>query len=147
SCIQNVSTGREGQLPHEVKGAPARRKVVIVGGGPGGMEAARVAALRGHEVILFEREPQLGGQLRLARSLGWRENMGGISRWLDMQIRKLRVDVRTSTLATAQAVAAEEPDVVIVATGGRPAMPEIPGREHITPSWDILSGAVKPGEN
>jgi pyruvate/2-oxoglutarate dehydrogenase complex dihydrolipoamide dehydrogenase (E3) component len=111
------------------------------------MEAARVAALRGHDVVLFEKEAQLGGQLRLARALGWRENMSGISRWLDMQVRKLRVDVRTSTAATAQAIVEENPDVVIIATGGTPAIPEIPGREFITSSWGILSGAVKPGEN
>ncbi|MBZ9775033.1 NADH:flavin oxidoreductase [Mesorhizobium sp. CO1-1-8] len=147
SCIQNVSTGREGQLPHDVTTAVSRQKVVVVGGGPGGMEAARVAALRGHEVVLFEKEAQLGGQLRLARVLGWRENMGGISRWLDMQVRKLRVDVRTSTAATAELVLAENPDAVIIATGGKPNIPDIPGREYITSSWDILSGAAKPGEN
>lgn len=147
SCIQNVSTGREGQLPHDVNTATAARKVVIVGGGPGGLEAARVAALRGHKVVLFEKEANLGGQLRLARALSWRENMSGISRWLEMQIRKLGVEVLTSTTATVELIQSQNPDVVIVATGGTPAIPEIPGREYITSSWDILSGTAKPGEN
>jgi NADPH-dependent 2,4-dienoyl-CoA reductase/sulfur reductase-like enzyme len=146
-CIQNASTGREKTMPHDVGRSTAQKKVVVVGGGPAGLEAARVAAARGHKVVLFEREGLLGGQLRLARALSWRENLSGITRWLEMQNRKLGVDIRLSTAATESMILAETPDVVVIATGGTVAPPEFEGSEYMVSSWDILSGKVKPGEN
>lgn len=146
-CIQNASTGREKTMPHDVGRSTVPKKIVVVGGGPAGLEAARVAAARGHTVVLFEKEAQLGGQLRLARALSWRENLSGITRWLEMQNRKLGVDIRLSTAATEAAILAEAPDVVIIATGGTVAPPEFEGSQYMVSSWDILSGKVKPGEN
>jgi 2,4-dienoyl-CoA reductase-like NADH-dependent reductase (Old Yellow Enzyme family)/thioredoxin reductase len=146
-CIQNVSTGREKTMPHDVGITTARKSVVVVGGGPAGLEAARVAAGRGHRVVLFEKDAQLGGQLRLARALSWRENLGGIVRWLEMQNRKGGVDIRLGTEATEAGVIAENPDVVVIATGGLPNPPSFEGHEYATSAWDILSGKTQPGEN
>ncbi|CAN5223593.1 NADH:flavin oxidoreductase [soil metagenome] len=146
-CIQNVSTGREKTMPHNVGKSTDPKKIVVVGGGPSGLEAARVAAARGHEVVLFEKETHLGGQLRLAQALSWRANMGGIVRWLEMQVRKLGVDVRTGTEAEKAPILAEQPDVVVIATGGHPAPLPFDGHEHGVSAWDIFSGKVKPGEN
>jgi 2,4-dienoyl-CoA reductase-like NADH-dependent reductase (Old Yellow Enzyme family)/thioredoxin reductase len=146
-CIQNASTGREKHLPHDVGKSPSRKTVVVVGGGPAGLEAARVAAARGHRVVLFEKEDQLGGQIRLARALSWRQNIGGIVRWLEMQNRKAGVELRLGVEATEPLVLAEKPDVIVIATGGAPNPPRIEGGEYATSSWDILSGKVKAGEN
>lgn len=146
-CIQNASTGREAHLPHDPGSSATPQRIVVVGAGPCGLEAARVAAARGHSVVLFEKEAVTGGQLNLARVLGWRGNMGGITRWLDMQVRRLGVDLRLGTEATAEAVRAESPDVVVVATGGRPARGEFPGADLAVSSWDILSGRVAPARN
>lgn len=146
-CIQNASTGREGFLPHNPGKTDARKKVVVIGAGPGGLETARVAAVRGHDVVLFEKETVMGGQLNLARALSWRGNLGGITRWLEMQVRKLGVDIRMGTAATAQAVMAEAPDVVVVATGGRAPRADFKGADLAVSSWDILSGKVAPAHN
>lgn len=146
-CVQNASTGREKKIPHQISKASAAQKVVIVGGGPGGLEAARVAALRGHRVVLFEAEKQLGGQIRLARNLSWRESIGGIARWLEMQVRKLGVEVRTGCPATMEDVLAEKPDAVVIATGGTPMPLPVKGSQFAVTSWDILSGRVAPGDN
>jgi NADPH-dependent 2,4-dienoyl-CoA reductase/sulfur reductase-like enzyme len=121
--------------------------VVIAGAGPAGLEAARVSAERGHEVILFEREGRTGGQVNLAAKAGWREGLSGIVRWLDGQVRKLPVDLRLGVEATAESVAALSPDVVIVATGGRPNRGRMAGVERAVSTWDILEGRVPPGEN
>ncbi|SMD04931.1 hypothetical protein SAMN06297251_12153 [Fulvimarina manganoxydans] len=147
ACIQNVSTGREAQLPHVVARTSQRRKVVIVGGGPGGLEAARVARLRGHDVTLFEKSETLGGQFALASAVSWRSNMSGILRWLVQQTEKLGADIRIGTQATADIIREEAPDVVVLATGGQPVRPDMPGAEHAHSSHDILSGAVEPGAN
>jgi dimethylglycine catabolism A len=146
-CIQNAATGNEAWLPHIHARAPQRRKTVIVGGGPAGMEAARVAAERGHEVVLFEAEPRLGGQINLAKSVTWRENLTGIVRWLESQIRKKGVEIRLATRADQAAVRAEKPDLVVVATGGSPAAPRVEGAELAVSAWRILDGSVKPGSN
>ena len=146
-CIQNAATGRERTMPHKIsKGPNGAKKVVVIGGGPGGMEAARVSAERGHDVVLFEGTDRMGGQINLATKIGHRENLSGVTRWLESQTRKLPVDLRMQTMATAEVVKAEAPDLVIVATGGRPN----PGRFHdsalVATGQDILSGRVAPGE-
>lgn len=146
-CVQNAATGREAYIPHVHSKASERRKVVVVGGGPGGMEAARVAAERGHEVVLFEAQSKLGGQLNLAKIVPWRENMSGIVRWLEGQLRKKGVDVRLNTRSDEAQVRRENPDVVVVATGGSPAAPMISGAELTVSSWRILDGTVEPGSN
>ncbi len=145
-CIQNPSTGREATLPHASAKAPRKRRVVVVGAGVAGMEAARVSAERGHDVVLFEREAQTGGQVNLATKVAWRESLSGIPRWLDHQVRKLGVDLRLSIAPTAEQVRAEKPDVVIVATGGRPNPGNFKGVELATSTWDILAGRVAPAE-
>jgi len=149
-CIQNPVTGREAELA-EIKPAPQKKKVVVVGGGPAGMEAARVAKLRGHEVILFEKEDRLGGQVNLAAVPPSRAEMAGITRWLELQCRKLGVDIRLGVEATPEMVLAERPDAVVVATGGRPHMGELhpdidlsPLNGRVASIFDVLSGAVTP---
>jgi 2,4-dienoyl-CoA reductase-like NADH-dependent reductase (Old Yellow Enzyme family) len=142
-CIQNAATGREATMPHVVPKAARRRKVVVVGGGPAGLEAARVSAERGHQVVLFEKEASLGGQINIAAKATWREALSGIPRWLGGQVGKLGVDVRLGTAATADSVRAESPDVVVVATGGRPNLQEVKGGEHCVSTWDVLSARVE----
>ena len=142
-CLHNPATGRETWLPHVVTAsASAPRKVVIAGGGPAGLEAARVAALRGHRVVLFETSGQLGGQLRIASRLAWRRDLVGIVDWLAAEVQRLGVDLRFHTDADAKLVLAEQPDVMIVATGGLPRSPVIAGSELAQTSWDA---ATQPG--
>ena len=120
-CAHNPATGREKELPHTI--APSDNPglhVVVVGAGPAGLESARVAALRGHKVTLLEAGSELGGQLVLAAKGSWRRDMVGIRDWLAERVGELPVDCRTGVLAESADVAALEPDVVIVATGGLP---------------------------
>jgi len=145
-CIQNAATGREQTMPHVVPKAASRRRVVVAGAGPAGLEAARVAAERGHAVILFEAEPRTGGQINLAARATWREPLSGITRWLDAQIRKLGVDLRLGTEATPEAVMAEQPDLVVVATGGRPDKGRMTGAELAVTIADVLTGRVEVAE-
>lgn len=145
-CIQNPSTGREKQLPHNVRRASTRKKVIVIGAGPAGLEAARVSALRGHEVTLFERNAEPGGQIALAQRASWREGLSGITRWLHQQVQKAGVEAQYSCEATADLVQSLSPDVVVIATGGRPAPAFTEGAELAISSWDILSGAKQSGE-
>jgi len=148
-CIQNPATGREATMPQIIaKSTGPKRKVVVAGAGPAGLEAARVSAERGHDVVLFEKEARSGGQINIAAKAGWRENLSGIPRWLDGQVAKLGVDLRFGNEATAEKVMAESPDIVIVATGGRPNLSMVEGGFELGVStWDILTGRVAPGEN
>lgn len=144
-CIQNAATGREATMPHVIRKADVRRKVVVVGAGPAGLEAARVAAERGHAVVLFEKAKVAGGQIGIAAKGGWREALSGIPRWLVGQVTKLGVDLRLGTEATEDAILAEKPDVVIVATGGIASHGHAKGADaHAVTTWDVLSGAVEP---
>jgi NADPH-dependent 2,4-dienoyl-CoA reductase/sulfur reductase-like enzyme len=120
--------------------------VAVVGGGPGGLEAARVAASRGHSVVLFEAAAALGGQLNLASKGTWRRDLSGIVDWLVGQIEALGVEVRLNQLADADMVLAEAPDVVVIATGGLPVVGHFDGVELATTVWDVLAGQVEPGE-
>lgn len=151
-CIQNAATSREATMPHLIqKSTGPKRKVVVVGGGPAGLEAARVARSRGHEVVLFDRNETVGGQINLAAKVPQREQMGGIVRWLDMETVRLGVDRRMGTEATEAMILAESPDIVVLATGGRPYMHQVPGWHYdeglSVSAWDILSGRVAPGKN
>src|SRR5918995_1062410 len=143
-CIQNAATGREATMPHVIPKAARRRNVVVIGAGPGGLEAARVSAERGHRVVLFEKERGVGGQITIAARGGWREALSGIPRWLPSPGTKLGVELRLGVEATEAAILAESPDVVIVATGGLPSKGHAKGAEHAVTTWDVLTGAVEP---
>jgi 2,4-dienoyl-CoA reductase-like NADH-dependent reductase (Old Yellow Enzyme family) len=145
-CSHNPATGREESLPHEVAASEgARRKVVVVGAGPAGLEAARVAAARGHDVVVFEAAAEPGGQIRLTAKLGRRREIMGIVEWRVAQCLKHGVRFRYNVYAEADDIRAEMPDVVFIATGGLPNLAFLEsGADLVTTSWDILSGAVKP---
>ncbi|MBH0237380.1 NADH:flavin oxidoreductase [Methylobrevis albus] len=143
-CIQNAATGREATMPHVIAKAETARKIVVVGAGPAGLEAARVAAERGHKVVLFEKEKTVGGQVNVAAKATWREALSGIPRWLHGQVLKKGVDLRLGTAATPALVAAEAPDVVIIATGGTASKGHLAGTEHVATTHDVLTGAVEP---
>ena len=146
-CLHNPATGREAVLPHSVPKAEIKRKVVVVGGGAAGMEAARVCALRGHSVVLFEAADRLGGQIVLAARAGWRRDIIGIADWLAGEVERLGVAVRTNLLAEPGDVLAGDPDVVVVATGGIPNMDlEEGGGDLATSGWDVLGGHVPVGD-
>jgi 2,4-dienoyl-CoA reductase-like NADH-dependent reductase (Old Yellow Enzyme family) len=139
---------REVAVPQTIEPSNGpRRHVVVVGGGPAGMEAARVARRRGHEVVLFEASDRLGGQVVVAAKAAWRHDLASITGWLAAEIVELGVDVRLGTPADADDVLHERPDLVIVATGGAPRWPQIPGAELTVSAWDVLAGQarVEPG--
>lgn len=145
-CIHNPATGREETMPHVVTPAVVQKKVVVVGAGPAGLEAARVAAERGHRVVVFEAADQPGGQVRLTAQSKRRAEMIGIIDWRMAQCAARDVEFRFNTWAEAADVLAERPDVVIVATGGLPETDVLAaGNDLVVSAWDILSGDVKPG--
>jgi 2,4-dienoyl-CoA reductase-like NADH-dependent reductase (Old Yellow Enzyme family)/thioredoxin reductase len=147
-CIHNAATGRELSMPHDIPLAPTRRKVVVVGAGPAGLEAARVAAARGHQVLVFEAASAPGGQIRLAAKSYRRREMISIIDWRMSQCEAAGVVFRFNALADAATVLGESPDVVIIATGGLPHTEVLSaGNDLVVSSWDILSGDVKPGRN
>ena len=147
TCLHNPSTGREESLPHTVSGADARKRVAVVGGGPAGLEAARVCALRGHEVILFEALDRLGGQVVLAAKAEWRHDMLAVTEWLAEEVRHLGVDVRYSVYAEHETIIELKPDVVVIATGGLPDLEWLEGHEQCDSVWDILGGGTKVEES
>ncbi|MBE9552016.1 MAG: FAD-dependent oxidoreductase, partial [Proteobacteria bacterium] len=146
-CIHNPATGREATMPQVVRPTDGpKRKIVVVGAGPAGLEAARVSAERGHAVTLFEAAPQPGGQVRLLSRMRRRAELIGIADWRAERCEALGVDMRFNVYAEAADVLAEEPDVVIVATGGLPDTGILDeGEELVASGWDILTGDVKPG--
>jgi 2,4-dienoyl-CoA reductase-like NADH-dependent reductase (Old Yellow Enzyme family) len=147
-CIHNAATGREATMPHVVaRGSGPQRKVVVVGAGPAGLEAARVAAARGHRVVLFEAADRAGGQILLAAGLKRRREVMGIVEWRLNECARDGVDLRYNAYAEASDVLAERPDIVVIATGGLPNTSFLDaGADLATTSWDILSGTVKPAE-
>ncbi|WP_037344355.1 FAD-dependent oxidoreductase [Sciscionella sediminilitoris] len=144
-CVHNPATGREGTLPHElspIHGAP--RRIVVVGAGPAGLEAARVLGGRGHEVVLFEAGQDPGGQLLLAARSPRRRDLLGIVDWRVREAKQAGVRLRFGVLAEPEDIRAERPDMVILATGGSPAREFLgEGGELIEDSWDVLSGGAQ----
>ncbi|MDI1361670.1 NADH:flavin oxidoreductase [Methylotenera sp.] len=151
-CVQNAATSRESTMPQVVsKSKGEKRRVIVVGAGPAGLEAARVSAERGHEVILFERNASVGGQVNLAAKAPQREQMAGIIRWFDMETNRLGVDRRLGVAADAAMILAEKPSIVVLATGGSSHSGQVPAwgvaEGLAVSSWDILSERVAPGKN
>ena len=149
-CIHNAATGRELTMPHDIPAADVRKKVVIVGAGPAGLEAARVAAERGHDVSVFEAAADPGGQVRLTAQTPRRREMIGIIDWRMAQCAARDVTFHFNTLAEAEDVRALEPDVVIIATGGLPnteLFEKHRDEPNVVTAWDIISGDVKPADN
>lgn len=147
-CIHNAATGREIEIPHTIPKATQRKKVVIVGAGPAGLEAARVSAERGHSVVVFEAANNAGGQIRLTAQSERRREMISIIDWRMSQCEKLGVQFHFNTWADIVTVEAEKPNVVIIATGGLPHTDVLAtGNDLVVSSWDIISGDVKPGTN
>jgi 2,4-dienoyl-CoA reductase-like NADH-dependent reductase (Old Yellow Enzyme family) len=147
SCIQHPESGRELSYAVRTRAASPRR-VVVVGGGPGGMKAAAVAAERGHDVTLYEKESRLGGQALLAQRLPGREDFGGIVANLTREMEQAGVKIVTKCEATPERVRADEPDAIVLATGARPRLPPIEGMEeaHVLQAWDVVLGNAEAGD-
>lgn len=150
SCVVNVAAAQETTVSFEPQGpAPVRKRVLVVGGGPAGLEAARTAALRGHEVHLYEATRRLGGQVAIAATAPHRSDIGAITEWLTNEVERLGVHIRLSTMVDPDVVAELAPDEVILATGVSPRrdgfqlttpIHPVPGHDlpHVFTSWDVF---------
>ena len=144
-CIHNAATSREATMPHHIPPAETPRSVLVVGAGPAGLEAARVAGERGHDVTVLEAMPWPGGQINLAARNPRRVDLKGIIDWRVAELSRLGVDLQVDTFADVDLVTGSVPDVVIIATGGQPQIPELDdGAEHVVTTWDVIRGDVTP---
>ncbi len=146
TCAINPEAGHERELA--IKPAPKRKKVLVVGAGPSGMEAARVVDLRGHQVILCEKQDRVGGQLYYASRAQHKKEFEEVIRFLEVQLKKSHVDIRLGTEVTSGLVQEIKPDAVIVAAGATPALPFTPGADkpHVYSAIDVLDQRVSLGE-
>jgi len=147
-CAINPVLGRERRYG-TIRPAEQKKKVLVVGAGPAGMEAARVAALRGHEVVVYEKTHSLGGKLILASKPPHKEVLRRIIDYYSVMFRKLsNVRVELGKERSAQDIVREKPDVVIIATGGEPLIPDLPGvhRSNVVTSFQVLAGEAEVGQ-
>ena len=147
SCVVNPTLGRESE--YQIKPVSKAKNVIVVGGGPAGMQSAIAAAQRGHKVTIVEKDAKLGGQLNIAALPPFK---GDIFPWIDYlvgQVEKAGVEVKLNTDATAKSIVQENADAVVIATGGTPLVPDIPGidKSNVVTAQDVLSGKTKAGQN
>ena len=149
-CIHNAATGRELKFPNIISPSTVKKKIVVVGAGPAGLEAARIAGERGHEVVVFEAAPDPGGQIRLCAKSERRRDMLGIVDWRMQQCAKKNVKFNFNVVAEIQDVLDEKPHTIIIATGGMPNLELFETKkdlENVYTSWDIISGDIKLSDN
>jgi NADPH-dependent 2,4-dienoyl-CoA reductase/sulfur reductase-like enzyme len=142
TCVINPWSGREGETA--LVPAAKSKKVMVIGAGPAGMEAARVAAQRGHRVTLFEKGSKTGGLFNLAAVPPHKQELTRVTKYLTTQLAKAGVEVRLNTEVTASVVTEEKPDVVVIAAGGEPLVPDVPGIDgpRVTTYQEVLAGKV-----
>ena len=147
-CSVNPECGNELLWAAQYRPAKERRRVAVVGAGPAGLEAARVAAMRGHEVVLLERRAEIGGQVALAARAPGREEFANYPRWVEAQIKLLGIDLRLETDCSKDAVLALEPDAVVCATGSVAIRPDVPGVDGtaVVTATAVLEGLADVGE-
>lgn len=146
TCLVNPEVGCESEMALVPAAKP--KTVLVVGGGLAGLEAARVAASRGHQVVLYEEHDEAGGQWQLVSAAPYKEHFGEFITYQVRQLRKLGVRLELGKRVTAETIMAEMPDVAIVATGANPVIPNIPGIEgkQVMQAWDVLEGKAQPGQ-
>ena len=145
ACAVNAATGRESE--YEINPTTEIKKIAIIGGGPAGMEAARVLSLRGHKVVLFEKEAQLGGQLNVASMPPHKQRIKPLITYLLTQLEKLQVEIRLNAEANVEEIKNLKPDAVLLATGSSPLIPQLPGAnlDHVVTAIDILARRADAG--
>lgn len=147
TCAINPEAGREKEMA--LKPATERKRIMVIGGGAAGLEAARVAALRGHQVALYEKDEQLGGQLNIVAKAPGRTDFAEVTRYYTFQMELLNVEIHLGTEVTADMVKAENPDAVVVATGSIPPKPKWPASDkvNVVETREVIEERVQVGKN
>jgi NADPH-dependent 2,4-dienoyl-CoA reductase/sulfur reductase-like enzyme len=141
----NPMVGRE--IDFRIEPASTKKRILIIGGGPAGLEAARVAALRGHEVFLYEKEKRLGGQLNLAKVPSGKIEFGKLVAYYEHQMEMLKVRIVHEDV-NKEEIKKVKPDVIVIATGGKPNIPEgfVIHSDQVCTAWEVLQGKKIPGK-
>lgn len=147
-CTLNPRMGMEYRADKMITPAVKRKRVAIIGGGPGGMNAALYLKQRGHEPVIFERSDALGGELKLTANCDFKWRLNRYREFLVNQMARKQIEVRLNTLATPEMIEREDFDVVIAAIGGTPVMPDLPGIEHASMNvYSVFQNEAKLGRN
>jgi 2,4-dienoyl-CoA reductase-like NADH-dependent reductase (Old Yellow Enzyme family)/thioredoxin reductase len=147
-CTVNPAVGRENEFKNRMIPATKKKKLLVIGGGPGGMEASIVADMRGHDVTLWEKSDKLGGQVNIAAMPPGKDSLNDLTEYLKSKIHKSKVTVQLGVEATNETILKFSPDAIIIATGSEPMLPDILGiqKRHVLTNREVLSGTVKVGK-